>query len=251
MTELTPLVAAQTLLVGAAAAAINAVAGGGSLISFPFVAHSLGLGEVRGNATNAVGLWPGALTGALAFRLDETARAALKRLGPPTAVGAILGAWLLTRTPESLFEAIVPWLILVAAAMLFLQPKIRSLVGAERKLPFPAAMAVQFLVALYGGYFGAGMGLMMLAVLALLMEGTIHVLNGVKNWLGLIINFVGSGYFLVVGLVRVEVALLLVIGSLVGGYAAGRYSQRVDAEKLRLAVAIYGVGMAAYFWIRR
>lgn len=237
------------MLVGALASAINAVAGGGSLISFPFVSGTLGLGPLVGNATNSVGLWPGALSGALAFRFSPESRRLLKGLVPATAAGAAFGAWLLTVTPSKTFAALVPWLILLGAMLLLLQPRIRRLVDVKARMPLLGAVALQFLVAVYGGYFGAGMGLMMLAVLGFVMDGTIHELNGVKNGLGLVINLVGSTIFFFGGLVRADVAGWLVAGALAGGYLAGRYSQRIPPEGLRKAVAIFGVGMALYYFV--
>lgn len=108
-------------------------------------------------------------------------------------------------------------------------------------------MIAQFLVSVYGGYFGAGMGIMMLAAFALYMEGTIHELNAVKSWLGLVINLVASILFVFKGLIHVPAAVALSVGSVIGGFYAAKLSQRIQQDKLRTAIAVYGIGMAAFY----
>ncbi len=237
------------MLVGALASGLNAVAGGGSLISFPTLTVVFGLAEKVANATNSVGLWPGSLTGGLGFKnLYAKTGGYLKKLFLPTLLGSLAGAFLLLNTSNHVFRAVIPGLILIASALLLFQPKVKTLVQSKhRKLPEPYGWALQFLVSVYGGYFGAGMGIMMLAAFALYMEGNIHELNAVKNWLGLIINFSCSAVFVAKGLVVFWPALWLVIGSLIGGFVAARVSQRFNPEKLRVAIAIYGFVMAGYF----
>ena len=235
--------------VGALASGINAVAGGGSLLSFPYLL-GLGLPAIPANATNSVGLWPGSLAGGLGFikRFGQT-RKYLPAMIPPTIVGSVLGAILLLNTPSKTFTKVIPFLILLAAVLLLLQPRVKAMVGG-RALPVWAAPVLQLLVALYGGFFGAGMGIMMLALFALTMEGDVHELNAVKNWLSLVINFVCSAVFLVKRLVLPFEGGLLVVGSLIGGYAAARFSQRFDPNRLRLVIAVYGLGAAAWFFWR-
>lgn len=194
-------------------------------------------------------LWPGSLSGALGFHnVIEQTKHHLKTLILPTILGATTGAFLLVKTDPHVFDLVVPWLILLAAMLLLMQPKVKALVLRGDPTPHPvAAMVAQFFVALYGGYFGAGMGIMMLASFALYMKGTIHELNAVKNWLGLVINFTCSFVFLFQGLLDFSVALWLALGSIVGGFAAAKVSQKVNPDRLRMAIAIYGVGMAAYY----
>lgn len=239
-------------MVGAIASGINAVAGGGSLISFPVLSLTLGLPEKVANATNAVALWPGSLTGGLGFagQLERT-KHAFKTLIIPTLFGSALGSYLLLVTSAGAFRKIVPFLVLFAALILLVQPTVKKWIsGPHGHLPGYAGVVLQFLVALYGGYFGAGMGIMMLACFALYIEGTIHELNAVKNWLGLAINFAASVIFIAQGLVLPGPAICLTIGSLIGGYLAAKVSLRFDPEKLRPAIAIYGVVMSGYFFYR-
>jgi len=237
-------------VVGAVASGINAVAGGGSLVSFPTLMSVIRLNSVVANATNSVALWPGSLTGALGFKdvLSKTVHH-LKKLALPTVLGSASGAWLLKHTDAKIFDLVVPWLILLAAVLLLLQPKIKKFAtrGTGKTLPASTGMVMQFFVAVYGGYFGAGMGIMMLAAFALYVDGNIHELNAVKNVLGLIINFTCSIVFVFQGLVVPQAALPLAVGSLVGGFAAAKVSQKVDPDKLRSGIAIYGVAMAGYY----
>ncbi len=247
-----PAEAALLVGVGAIASGLNAVAGGGSLISFPTLTVVVGLTEKVANATNSVGLWPGSLAGGLGFKnlYAKTSRY-LKVLFIPTLLGSVAGAFLLLVSTEKFFKQVIPGLILIASLLLFFQPKVKQFVlGHKNKMPEAYGWILQFLVAVYGGYFGAGMGIMMLAAFALYMEGTIHELNAVKNWLGLIINFAASIVFIAQGMVRFWPALWIVLGSLIGGFVAARVSQRFNPEKLRIAIAIYGLAMTAYFVYR-
>ena len=246
---MTPLQGAGVVLVGAVASGINAVAGGGSLVSFPYLV-GIGIPSIPANATNAVGLWPGSLAGGLGFRgrLGRTGRY-LPALIPPTVVGAALGAVLLLHTSKSAFEHAIPFLILLASTLLLLSPRVKTLVG-KRTLPAWMGPVLQLFLAVYGGFFGAGIGIMMLALFAVTMEGDLHELNAVKNPLALIVNVVCSVVFLIKGLVLPLEGGLLMLGALVGGYVSARLSQRFDPAKLRTLIAVYGLGMAAWFFYR-
>ncbi|MGV3614646.1 MAG: sulfite exporter TauE/SafE family protein [Fimbriimonas sp.] len=238
--------------VGALASGINSVAGGGSLISFPTLTFAMGMPTNVANATNSVALWPGSLGGALGFRnlLDKT-KHHLWALFLPTLLGSGAGSILFVKTDVRIFDRIVPWLILLAAILLLLQPQVKKwALRGERTVPTSVGMVIQFFVALYGGYFGAGMGIMMLAAFAVFMEGTLHELNAVKNWLGVIINVAASAIFVFQGLVEPLPALALGTGGVVGGFAAGHFSQRVNPDRLRMVIAVYGVAMAGYYMYR-
>jgi uncharacterized protein len=238
-------------LAGAAASGINAVAGGGTLISFP-VLTALGMHANLANATNAVALWPGSLGGAIGFRnLLPKAGHHFKTLLLPTIVGAALGSMLFVATGRRLFDIAVPFLILFATLLLLFQPQVkRWALGGRKAAPIWAGLAIQFLVAVYGGYFGAGMGIMMLGAFALYMEGSIHELNAIKVWLGLFINLVASVVFLAQGMVVFGPAIALTLGSIVGGFLAAKYSQRLNPEKLRIGIVAYGFLMVVHFALR-
>ena len=234
---------------GALASAINAVAGGGSLITFPTLTVGFRLPSNVANATNSVALWPGSLAGAIGFwnLIPKTAKY-FKALFFPTLLGSIVGAELFIRSSTKVFDRIIPWLILLAAFLLLFQPQVKIFAFKRGKtMSLGGGMFIQFLVALYGGYFGAGMGIMMLAAFALFMEGTIHELNAVKSWLGLVINFAASFMFVFQGLVEPHIALSLTAGSIVGGFYAAKLSQKVNPDKMRLAIAIYGLAAGIYF----
>jgi len=236
---------------GAIASGVNSVAGGGSLVSYPTLTLGLHIPDRIANATNAVGLFPGSFAGGVGFLNQiERTKHHLKTLWLPTVIGSFVGAWLLLVTDNNTFKAIVPFLILLASVLLAVQPKIKKALSAKGHhavLPKWAGILLQIPVAIYGGFFGAGMGIMMLATFSLTMEGDIHELNAVKNWLGSLINLACSLVFIAKGLVLVPHAYPLVLGSLVGGYVASRVSQKVNADKLRTAIAIYGFGMTAYY----
>jgi uncharacterized protein len=225
--------------------------GGGTLISFP-VLIGLGMPPLVANATNAVGLWPGSIGGGLGFlpALGESKRWIL-RLSVPAAIGGTVGAGLLLLTPARLFDWIVPLLILAASLLLLAQGRIRAWTQRPHvHLPEWTGLAIQLGVGIYGGYFGAGMGLMMLAGYSLFMTASIHEMNAVKTWVGMFINLVASILLLWKGYVLIVPGLILAAGALAGGYVTAKASLRSEPEKLRLGIAVYGLAMTAYFFWR-
>ena len=251
--------AAVAVGIGAVSAAINTVAGGGSLVSFPVLRIGFGMPSVAANMTNTSSLWPGSLAGGVGYSnlLGKTVHH-LKVLLLPTLLGSMLGAWLLTVTSLKLFDVLVPILILFAATLLAFQPRIKAWASRKHEgVPPAVGFSLQFLVSVYGGYFGAGMGIMMLAAFSLYVVGDIHEYNAIKNWLGLLINLIATLVFLIPGRVGVggsqpphidwSIATPMIVGSVIGGYAMARLSQRIDSEKLRILIAIYGFLAAGYF----
>ncbi len=242
--------AALLFATGAVASGINSVAGGGSLISFPYLTLGMHIPDRIANATNAVGLFPGSFAGGLGFikQLEQTKRH-LKTLLIPTILGSLCGAVLLLNTSDKSFKAVVPFLILLAAVLLWFQPKVKQFMAKtdHHVVPVWVGIAMQFFVACYGGYFGAGMGIMMLATFALYMDGTTHELNAVKNWLGSVINLFCSMVFISKGLVLTPQAYPLALGGFAGGFIAARMSLKVDPDKLRRWIAIYGFVMTGYY----
>ncbi len=245
----TPLGYALLILLGAVASGINAVAGGGTLISFPVLTIPFGIPSRMANATNSTGLWPGSLSGAFGFiNLFKQTERQLKLLLVPTLLGSIVGALLLVSTRQKIFDAIIPVLILLATGILAFQPYIKKWAANQpKKLPMWVGILLQFLVAIYGGYFGAGMGIMMLATISLTVEGNVHELNSLKNWLAVVINIACTALFFFQRLILLLPASALVVGGLIGGYVGARTSQRFDPNKLRWAIVAYGVVMTGVF----
>lgn len=235
-------------VVGGIASGINSVAGGGSLVSFPLLV-SLGIPPLTANATNSVGLWPGSLAGAFGFREQLSAtKQHLKTLFLPTLIGTTLGSWLLIQTGEQVFKAVVPGLILMATLLLWFQPNIKNWANRrDHKVSPTGALLMQGLVAAYGGYFGAGMGIMMLATFGLYIPGNVHQLNAVKTWLGVVINLSASVIFITKGMVLAAPAICLTLGSLVGGFWAARASLKLDSDLLRKLIAGFGFCLALHF----
>jgi uncharacterized membrane protein YfcA len=227
---------------------VNAIAGGGTLIAFPILLW-LGIDPVLANATSAVGLWPGTLLGIVGFR-EELARSRswVALLIVPSALGGVAGAVLLLRTPASTFEAIVPWLILLATVLLAVQGPLSRRLGRPETTRLgagPRALAVLFQagVGLYGGYFGAGIGILMLAALGLLGMRDLHRMNGVKNLLAAAITGVAVIWFAVEGAVIWDVALLMMAGAGLGGYTGAHVAHRVGRTAVRRIVVAIGLAM--------
>ena len=233
---------------GFAAGVVNAIAGGGSLISFPALLVT-GMPAVAANATNTLAIWPGALSSAWAYRrhiAEERRRAWI--LAWPSLLGGLGGSVLLLNTPERAFRAVVPWLILFACALLVLQGVVARLVA--RAVPasdggVPAALWIaQLLVSVYGGYFGAGIGILMLAAMAIFLPATLQHANALKVLCAMLINGIAAVYFLGVGAARLPEAGLMAAATLAGGYAGAHLAQRMPAGVLRAAVVVYGVVVA-------
>jgi uncharacterized membrane protein YfcA len=236
------------LVVAVAGGFVNSIAGGGSLLTFPTLVW-VGVPPVAASATNTVGLWAGSLGGLVGFRRHLPARSVIVLLAVPSLAGGIVGAVLLLRTPQSVFEGLAPILVLTATLMLAAQEPLAkriargSLIG-ERSGGFVAAAVVfQFLVGVYGGFFGAGIGIMMLAALAILGLTDIHQMNGLKNLLAIFINGVAAVYFAVEGAVLWTDAGLMAVGSVAGGLGGALLAHRLGRRVVRQAVI--GIGIAA------
>lgn len=261
----------------AVAGAINSVAGGGTILTFPLLTALLppGPGQlVVANATSTIGLWPGALAAAWAYRGERQNLPGWARwLVVPSVIGAVVGTLLVLVLPADWFAAAVPWLILTAAVLFAAQPRLTALAtraaagdGGTRAAAGSASIAsaclLQLAVAVYGGYFGAGIGILMLAVLGFLGLGDIHRLNGVKNVLGMAINGVSAAVFAGSSLVGAflpsasvggaEVvawpcAAVMAAGAVAGGLAGSHVARRLPARLVRRGVALIGFALAAYY----
>mgnify|MGYP001772998926 CR=1 FL=1 len=232
------------------AGATNAVAGGGTLITFPTLVW-LGVDPVSANITNTVSLWIGSFTGALGFRKQiKYGKKYLKVLLTPSLLGSLVGAYLLVNTPSNTFKLLVPFLILFATILLALNDRLVAYTKQRLKGNSPISVFfIQFFTSLYGGYFGAGIGIIMLASFGMLGIADIHVANGIKNILGMLINGIASGYFLFSGHVIWKYALLMMLGFALGGYAGAKISLKFERKKVKLFVILWGLFLSFLFFV--
>ena len=218
-----------------AAGAINSVAGGGTLVTFPTLIW-LGLDSVSANATSTVAIWPGSLGGMWGYRKElRTADRRMLALTVPSLIGGIAGALLLRFTPPSIFDALVPFLILFATVLFMVQETVqRMFKTGEGRQESPhwlaGAILFQFFVALYGGYFGAGIGILMLAALSILGLTDIHQMNGLKNFFALCINGVAALYFMFAHMVQWPYVLIMAVGAIAGGYGGAGMARQHRAD---------------------
>ena len=237
------------LLIGAGVAAggVNAVAGGGSLITFPSLIAT-GLPTVAANVTNSVSVFPGYLSSVVGSRADLAGQGTRVRAVLPVSVlGSAAGCALLLLTPARAFEVIVPFLVLAAAAALAFQQRLRGLVGHPRTMsPRRAALTLQavvFVGAVYGGYFGAALGVMYVAALALILDEPINRINALKNVLSTSVGLVTVVVFAIFAPVHWGSALILAPATIVGGYAGAKLARRLPARVLRLVIVIFGTAI--------
>jgi len=249
--------------------ALNAVAGGGSFIGLPVLIFS-GVPAVSANATNTLALWPASISSAWAYRRELTAaRAWVTRLGAVSLAGGILGGLLLVRTSDAAFLRLLPWLLLVAAVTFSFGSTLQRLfaqhpAGEVAKHPAgeaakhstaidPQHLAVlflQLLISVYGGYFGGGMGIMMLATLAIAGMTDLHQMNAVKSVLAVLINGVALAEFVALGAIAWAPGIIMVAGGIAGGYIGAATARRVDQRYVRALVMVIAWGMTIYFFLQ-
>ena len=241
----------MALLAGAGfmAGAVNAVAGGGSLISFPALL-AVGYPSVAANVTNAVAVLPGYVGGSLAYRRElEGQGPRVAALGVTSVVGAIAGAWLLIATPAQVFERVVPFLILFSCALLAVEPAVSRRLGpTSGRRPAHRSIGLQggqLATSVYGGYFGAGLGILLLAVLGLGLRDDLHRLNALKGVLSLIVGAASVTYFALFGPVQWWAAAIMVATSLLGGQVGVTVVRRISPAILRWVVVAVGVVVSA------
>jgi uncharacterized membrane protein YfcA len=240
-----------------AAGGINAVAGGGTLITFP-VLLAVGYGAIVANVTNTVAIWPGTAGGSWAYRGEiSRQRRTIIAIAVPVVVGAVAGSALLLSTPESTFEWIVPFLILGACALLAFQDRLTRLFfsGTDDNLLGGRNLWLMrfgvLLVANYGGYFGAAMGIIMLALFGLLLPEDIQHANALKGLVAMAVNGIAVVYFALFGDVAWEAAGVMAVAALAGGYLGVGIARRLPKEKLRLVAVTYGTFAAIILLIRQ
>lgn len=235
--------------------AMNAVAGGGSFVGFPALLFT-GIAPIEANATNTLALWVGAAVsgGAYRSRLRVSARVLIPLLLTSLA-GGLAGALLLIKTPAQTFLRVIPWLML-AATLLFtfgrlLTGRLAGGISHESSNPAIAGASLfELLVALYGGYFGGGIGIMNLAMLTALGMTDIHEMNALKLVLGTVINGVATLTFIVMGAVVWPSAVVMIAGAACGGYAMAHYAQKMPPHLVRGMVIVIGTVMTAYFFVK-
>ena len=236
--------AVAVLLAGFCGGAVNAVAGGGTNLSFPALLW-LGLPPVTANATSAVALWPGSLSGALGFR--RALRAIDRRwwwLLLPSVAGGILGAVLLVEGPPRAFAAAAPWLVLGSTLLFAVEPALRrSIPTLAEHHSLLLAHVAQLVIAVYGGYFGAGIGILMLASLGLSGVEDLAQATGLKNLLAFAIKGAAVVYLALGGAVVWTVAAVMAVGALAGGWAGAHLAQRLPQRALRAAIVVLGMLM--------
>ncbi|HNN14193.1 MAG TPA: sulfite exporter TauE/SafE family protein [Anaerolineales bacterium] len=252
---LTPLDYLIAALAALAAGGINALAGGGTLITFPILTF-LGVPAVSANVTNTVALCPGYFGGTLAQVKDlkgQTQR--LWLLVPASIVGGVLGGFLLLRTGEKLFTELVPYLILLACVLLAVQDPVRAWLmkrmaeGQGSKLEQMSWLPVG-LASIYGGYFGAGLSVIVLSALGLTLEDTLTRLNALKQAVAFSVNVAAAIFFLFSGHVLWSVALVMAVGALIGGNLGGRLAGKIKPSTLRWTVVTIGVIVAVIYFVR-
>ena len=247
------------------AGAMNSVAGGGTLVSFPALV-AFGVPTILANATNAASLWPGSFSSAIAYRKDTPQeRGLLLTLLIPSVLGSLSGAAILALTPEELFRKIVPLLVLFATLVFAAKDVLARWVNGgqpcEGLEPSQGSACVtawgrvwgflfQLFIAIYGGYFGAGMGILMLSSYSIMGLSDIHEMNGLKTIMGAVINMIAFIYFALRGIVLWHLALWMALGAIVGGYAGARLAKRIDQRALRAFVIVVGLVVSVWLFVK-
>jgi uncharacterized protein len=247
------------LLAGFAASVVNAFAGGGSLITFPTLV-AVGLPPVPANVTNSLGVSPGYAASVVGSRMDladlarRRGRGSLLALLPVSVVGTVIGAALLLATPARTFEVVVPFLVLGATAVLAFQQRLRAMVGHPRDMSIPrrtaALQGVVLLASVYGGYFGAALGVMLVAALGLVLDESLRHVTALKNAISAVSGLTTVLAFALFGPVDWLAVAVLAPATLAGGYAGARLVTRLPAKVLRLLIVVIGTVVGVILLIR-
>jgi uncharacterized membrane protein YfcA len=237
--------------------ALNAVAGGGSFIALPALLLA-GLPPVSANATTAFAMWPGSVASVVAYRREMTgAWARIPRLGAVSLAGGLTGGLLLVKTSDESFMRLLPWLMLLAAATFTFGGRMTAWARRRRPAAAPSSpqvplwtLPLQLLIATYGGYFGGGMGIMMLAAMAVAGMTDMHEMNGLKSLLAVAINGVALAAFIVDGAISWAPGMVMVAGGITGGYVGASMARRVSGPAVRVVVITVAWAMTGYFFLR-
>lgn len=235
---------------------VNSVAGGGTLLTFPTLIW-LGLNPITANATSTVAVWPGVVSSAWGYRRElRTVESRLFWLLVPSVMGGLVGAWLLRFTPPALFDRLIPYLLLFATLLFMIQGSVQRWIKSDATAQGSArwlggVLIFQLLVAVYGGYFGAGIGIFMLAALGMMGLTDVHQMNGLRVLLGGTMNGVAIVYFVVNRMVYWPDVLVMAAGTIIGGYGGAGLARKLGAKVVRRVVIAIGFGLALSFFIRR
>ena len=268
---MTPLAGVLLFIAAMLGGTLNSVAGGGSFITVPSLIFS-GVLPVQANTTSTVALWPGSVASITAYRreLAKLNRVVVLTLGVTSLIGGILGALLLLSTSQSTFLYLLPYLMLVATLLFAFSPRITALLrkraAARQDSIFTGEVAekpsiiswrtlaiisiIQLIVAIYGGYFGGGIGIMILASLGIMGMENIHEMNGLKTVLQAAINGVAVITFILARAVIWLPAVVMIAGAIVGGYGGAYFARKLDSRRIRAFVILVGTGMTIYFFLR-
>ena len=249
---MTPWAALAIFAAGLGAGTVNVIVGSGSLITFPTLL-ALGYPPVLANVSNNVGLVPGSVSAVHAYRRELVGqRSRLLTLGPASLAGGLTGAVVLLALPHSVFKAVVPALVLLAAVLMALQPRVTGWLAerGDRHVHGGAPLVVGvFLTGVYGGYFGAAQGVILMSLLAIFIDDDLQRLNGTKNALALIVNGVAGVVFVLVAHISWSVAGLIAAGSIIGGQLGGHYGRRLPTAVLRACVVVVGVSVSVVLFV--
>ncbi|MGH2464468.1 MAG: sulfite exporter TauE/SafE family protein [Candidatus Limnocylindrales bacterium] len=240
---MSPIEALAIFAAGLAAGTINTIVGSGSLVTFPTLL-AFGYSPVLANVSNTVGLVPGSLSGAIGYRRELTGqRSRMIRLGIAAAAGGLTGGLLLLALPASSFERVIPFLILGSVVLVALGPRLSRAMGARRAIgeehTGPLVITL-YLTGIYGGYFGAGQGVIMMAILSVFLPDDLQRLNALKNVLAVLINGVAAVLFILFSPIAWPAAILLAIGATIGGQVGALVGRRLPANVLRGAIIVIG-----------
>ncbi len=240
------------LLVVAAffAGVLNAVAGGGSFLTFPALVF-VGIPAVIANATSTVALLPGSFASAFSYRrgVASLEGISLRAMVMISLIGGTAGAVLLLKTPESIFVGITPWLLLFATGMFAFGKQLGFTIKRYMHFGFGALIVSQAVIAIYGGYFGGGIGILMLAALAVFGMTDINAMNGIKTILAGCLNSVAAVVFVIAGKVYWREALIMMGAAIAGGYFGAHFAQKIPGKYIRAFVICTGIAMTIYFFV--
>jgi uncharacterized membrane protein YfcA len=241
---------------GFVAGLMNAIAGGGTIVTFPALIFA-GISSIGANATSTVALLPGTLAGVAGYRrMLPAVWKWIRMFSVVSIVGGLVGAVLLTKTPELVFNRLVPYLILFATILFTARGFFTRLFHVEARRSISprwliTAVVFQTLVSIYGGYFGAGIGILMLASLGMLGFENIHEMNAVKNVLAFLINAIAAGYFIYKGLILWPAAGIVAAGAIAGGYSGAHFSQKVPQLAVRFSITAIGLLITAVMFYKQ